>query len=382
MRLGARIWCVGVTVLVLSCGKSGSSSSDDGSTAGKPLGGASRAGSTSAGASGSAGNSVGGTSGATGAGRSGAGTAGTGNSAGVGGSAGSAGTGVSAGTSGTTNSSGGASGSGGEGGEGGGGEGGEAGVAETPPGGQISLAYVKETDGHHFTQTSAAFWRASVPSTAPNPCEVRTYGACTVATCPSTPADPAPPSTAAPDAGAISLTAAAASYTKTLNPYAAYGAYETDVDTTVEFLGGESVSFSASGGEIPAFSGTIAMPVPLAITNELPARDQNGNIPFHVAEDLVLDLSGGLPGVVVQVDGYTGISGGPTKSSLHCIFDSEAGTLTIPTAALTPLGTSALVHLFTLRRSSLEAGACGVQLVFGTNVNAADGLFARLAGVP
>jgi hypothetical protein len=252
-----------------------------------------------------------------------------------------------------------------------------------PPGGQITIAYVKEIDGHHFAQTSAGFWRSSIPSDAPSPCEVQTFGPCTVSTCPSTPPDPAPPPTvAAPSAGTVSLSAAAVSYAKTLNPTAGYGAYGTDIDTTVEFLGGESVSFSATGGEIPAFSGSMAMPVPLAITTELPARDQNGNIPFHVAEDLVLELSGGMPDLVVQVDGFTGISGGPTESTLSCILESESGTLTIPSEALMPLGTSALMHLFTLRRSSLGAGEYNVLLVFGTNVNASDGLFARFVGTP
>lgn len=373
-----------VTALAVSCGKSGSSSSssDDGGTAGKSTGGASTAGSKSAGASGSSGTSFGGTSGATGSGGSGAtaGTAGGGNAAGVGGTAGNAGTSATAGVSGTTSPAGGASGAGGEGG---GGAGGEAPVMENPPGGQITISNIGYNDGNQTTQTSAAFWRASVPSNAPNPCEVRTYGSCTVETCPSTPPDPPPPpTTAAPGAGTVSLTATAVSYAKTLGPNAGYGAYGSDVDNTVRFTGGESVSISATGGEIPAFSASMAMPVPLVITNELPARDTNGGIPLDVEEDLVLDFTGGMPGVVVQVQGLTGQSGGPTQSTLSCFFESEPGTLTIPTGALTPLGPRAIVVFFTLRRSTLVAGDYNVLLVFGKDVDAGDGLPTRFLGVP
>lgn len=378
MRRRAGVCVLSAVGLAIACGKSESPSNGAGGSAGKGASGAPTAGSSRGGSAGSAGQALGGSSGTSGS-SAGRGTAGGGTAAVSGGSAGNAGTtSIQAGSSGAGNPAGGESGEGGAAGAGG-----EDGETINPPGGQITIAYVKEIDAHHFAQTSAGFWRSSVSSNTPSPCEVQTYGACTVTTCPSTPPDPPPPPTvAAPGAGTLSLTAAAASYAKTLNPDAGYGAYGADIDTTVDFLGGESVSISAAGGEIPAFSGTVVMPVPLSITTVLPARDTNGSIPFRVAEDLVLEVSGGMPDVVVQVDGRTGISGGPTKSSLSCFVESESGTLTIPSEALTPLGTSAFVVLYTLRRSSLITGDYDILVVFGTNVNANDGLLARFAGKP
>lgn len=251
-----------------------------------------------------------------------------------------------------------------------------------PAGGQITISFIRYDNGAHNTQTSAAFWRASLPSGAPDPCVTKTHGQCTVQTCPSTLPEPPPPATAAPSAGTVTLTAASASYAKTLNPNAGYGAYGSDLDSTVNFVGGEVVSVSATGSEIPAFSGNLAMPTPFVLTNDLPARNSAANIPFDAGQDLTLDFTGGTSDLVVQVNGLQGSGSGATTSHLYCFFDSAPGTLTIPAEALAPLGAYALVQLFTLRRSTVVAGAYNVLFVFGMDVNAADGLPARFAGVP
>jgi len=358
---------------VLALAACGTSRHDDGEGSGARGGSgqSGRAGGSSVtagnGASGRGGTSatagVGGGAGS-GAGAAGRGTAG-GSSSGGATSAGTAGQGVAGRVDGEA---------GGAGASGEAGAGGEGVVLPTRGGGHVTLAvFANRQQETQFTQASAGFWEPSAP--APSACVRETFGSCTVSTCPTAAStDPAPPITN-PDAGYITFASTQVGYSKELIPDSA-GAYAGDVDTTLLWAGGESVSLSAPGAEVPAFDATATMPIPLVVErSDLAADTDDGFLPFDATQDLVLDFSNGKAGVTIQVSGSSGYSGQATSTALYCSFESAPGTLTVPAAALAALATMAypVVYLYTVGRTDVSVGNYDVMLIFGMPMNDSEG---------
>jgi hypothetical protein len=100
------------------------------------------------------------------------------------------------------------------------------------------------------------------------------------------------------------------------------------------FSGGESLTFSATGAAVPAFTATLV--APSLIDLQSPAVPANG-VPFVLdrSADLIFAWSGGGFGTVDVTFSDS------TNAAVDCNFPSSAGTGTIPEAALAALAPNA-----------------------------------------
>jgi hypothetical protein len=90
---------------------------------------------------------------------------------------------------------------------------------------------------------------------------------------------------------------------------------------------GVTVDFSATGGIIPAFSGSLTAPTPVTFTNPLTEIDHT--------KDLVINWTGGASGGFVEVK--IAETTPNYDVAVECAFDAAAGTGTVPAAAMTDL---------------------------------------------
>lgn len=235
-----------------------------------------------------------------------------------------------------SSSSGGTSGSSGDPVEGGtptgdGGGGGDA-VAGAKGGGQLSLYSAKTT-----STFIAAFVPPAVdagPLITPG-CTIETVGACLLSYCSSTP-EAGPPGPAIPTMEVGSITATGGLIQGaglTLTPTGS--AYEPKSSVGVLWTGGETLTFSATGGSgVAPFSVTAQTP-PAALSIASPIVTSGSSLNIPRSADFVLQWGiGSTPpvGKVSLVLSTVGSSGPP--KSLQCSFDVSALTGSIPTATL------------------------------------------------
>ncbi len=305
------------------------------------------------------GGATGGSSGAAGA---------TGGAAGSSASSGSAGTAESGGTAGSAGVAGagaGGSGTGGVAGTGTGGTAGEAGSAgsagatlSTPTGQvQFGTIYHFPDDTRNYSFASASFARGGSVVT-PSVCMPTTYGACAVWDCPVTDpgGGPTPEPTTPPDAGSITIASEMDTFSVELTPDAT-GAY--GLSTPSGYLGGgETVTITASGGGVPAFTHTLTYPLVLLLTEPALAAGE-GTVHASRSADLVLRWDRGIKGVALQIQTRSTTSGAPY---LVCLAAAEDGTLTIPAAALTAVAAGTELLLLGVLGERATAGDYAVNI--------------------
>lgn len=258
------------------------------------------------------------------------------------------GTGANLGGAGVTPNAGDADG-GGTGGRSGSGSGSDGGGM--PPAGPSGAVVVSSFVFYPTPTGSRSFAYARFRSApAATSCPTTRYGACWVSeVC----ADEPPPS--APHAGLITVLSGEASFSLEL-PANAAGVYPQWSQSGAVFTGGESLSISAAGGAVPAFSRELSYPL-LLLVNEptVPAEENVARAPRSA--DLTLRWDRGTAGVMFQVQSQNAMN------TLACALPSELGTLTIPAAALGRFDTGAELLLLTVREEHVQAGDFDVSLM-------------------
>jgi hypothetical protein len=136
------------------------------------------------------------------------------------------------------------------------------------------------------------------------------------------------------------------------NGAGAYGPFEMPGDP---LPGGELITVSAPGADVPAFSGAVTEPSPLVLDSPLTAEAM---LPWNGNQDLTLMFEGGAPGVELTVAGFSS-----TTQYLVCEFPSEAGTVTIPASLLSQLPADTFLLFFTGGGVRLSVGDYKVDLL-------------------
>jgi hypothetical protein len=270
----------------------------------------------------------------------------------AGSSGGMAGGGGSGGTSGSAHAGNGAGGSAGS-------SNGSAGAANTEPArwGAVQMIGLLGSGAGSTTQISARFGDPEHPQMqAASPCDASTFGACTVSTCPADYVAPDNSAVASPSAGKIAWSDGK-TFMGELTPDA-LGRYAPFASATLGFSGGESLTVSGSGGDVPTFSTTVAVPLSLLLAS--PAADATGHLVSPKTQDLVLTFDRGMPGLDLYVQSMS--SDPTTHSFLQCTFPSATGTATIPAAALAKLSTGHKILLTTAQKQTVAAGDYSVEV--------------------
>jgi hypothetical protein len=179
------------------------------------------------------------------------------------------------------------------------------------------------------------------------------YGDCIVDNC--TNVDPNLPELSA---GAITVSSPDAGVRIVASPTG-----ETDYDSMPgdrAFGGGEALTVSTNGGDIPAFS--VDLQAPLLLLVDQPTKPTL--VPTTVAvaaphtAPLTLTWTRGAPGVYMVAQGLAiqGF-GGLGRVNARCFFDSRAGTGTIPAAVLSDVMVGQQFVLLTATAAVVQAGA-------------------------
>jgi hypothetical protein len=206
----------------------------------------------------------------------------------------------------------------------------------------IGLSYVFVHGGQAFYATFSA------STEGPGSCIVQDLGSCEIDWCDPMTA-PVPPR---PHAG--ELTVAAPGGTSTGAPAADGGYVATG---SASWVGGESVTFTAEGGEVPGFTETLTGPADLASIDE-PAFGE----PVTIALDQPLRVrwTGAAAETVLVVVGY---SAGDAQVQLRCFLPGSAGEGEVPAAALARLEPgNAQLSVLTEDRRVVPAGDFEVRL--------------------
>jgi hypothetical protein len=219
------------------------------------------------------------------------------------------------------------------------------------------------TGGTEYCESGAsAFFTRAMPAGAH--CSSSTVGACTVQSC--APSDGGVSSGAQDSAGTLTLTGTDAG-TLTLNFDAGY---PNVVALIALWAGGETLTASATGATVPAFSGkTVLAPNPVTVTT--PACNLGSCGTVDRSADFTLSWTGGAATNVVATLSST--KSGATGTVITCTFTSSPGT--VPTAALMQLGKSSDGYLDAFSVSAINstnftAGSYAVTLRAVSSTNA------------
>ena len=300
--------------------------------------------------------------------------------AGSGGGTNTAGASASAGTSGGVGgSSAGGSGAGGSsaGGSGAGGSSAAGGAGPTS-GGYIGITQVSfgtgSTAGDQYS-AEAVFIPTVTPIALDPGCTRSQDGDCSLLICPPSGAGGAggadgaggsPPMT---DAGVITITGG--SKTVTLVP--ANGAYAVVSDNTLLFHGGETLTLSAVGNVVPAFTGILTAPDSPTLT--APALPPVLSSPLVIPRSQPLQFSWSMPAndtILVVIN--SGDSASTGTGRVACNFAGSKGSAAIPAADLQmlPAGAGNLgVQAFDMQM--ITAGSYGIGFEASSSMNDAKG---------
>lgn len=164
----------------------------------------------------------------------------------------------------------------------------------------------------------------------------------------------------AESAGDVTITGGAVPLTLTpdgMNKYA------KQKSTTVDLhAGGETLTISATGATIPAFTRDLVAPSYLDVTSPVQPAN-NDPLPLDRTQDLVFTWNGGGTGEFVVLLG-------DSATSMTCKFPTTPGTATVPAAALSMLEPGS--HgLFLMQAASTEvvtAGDWTVQIIVASSL--------------
>jgi hypothetical protein len=146
--------------------------------------------------------------------------------------------------------------------------------------------------------------------------------------------------------------------------------YTQYTQQTPLWSGGESLTVSANGGEVPAFMQHLDAPGPVTITAPVPENTGPANeVVVSPSQDLVMSWTGGLG--TVQLLMATGL----TPVFVQCRFPASDGTGTVPQAALAAVntGTSISFSIGSIDDAEVIAGDWTVDVVAGFDATWPDG---------
>jgi hypothetical protein len=307
------------------------------------------------------GSETGGTGGTTGGnGATGGMTAGSGGATG-----GTAGSGA-AGSGGKAGASGGSAGAAGSGQGGSGAVAGNGGVVEAFGIVQYGTLLHYPSPGRNAQLATAAFYAEREVTTGPV-CQRTAMGACFVTDCrvmtdPPEPEPPLPEPLPTPTAGVITIRSTG-DFTADLTPDGK-SVYVTS-GVMGNLLGEESVTVTAAGADVPAFTHTMTYPLLMLLTQP-EFDDVQTEYVASRAEDLVLTWDRGTPSLRlgVQTLGST--------ASLGCAFAGEDGTGTIPSELLAILDQGTELLLLGVQTEVVTAGEYDVNVSAAGSVMTPD----------
>jgi hypothetical protein len=210
-------------------------------------------------------------------------------------------------------------------------------------------------------------------STLGSNCQLQVMGDCWVLLCDLTDGGQQTPTGAAESAGTITIGGTAPEFSLAFDPstmkYAAAPPVPTDRPI---FAGGETITFSASGAGVVAFSDRLVAPAPLVVTS--PVLTSNA-LSVDASKDLIFGWSGSSAGMLhFNLRTATIVA----SSLVSCQFEASALTGTIPAAMLQKLqktGASTTGTLTTDHSNAKEvpAGDHLVHLAVGSIATTSDG---------
>lgn len=188
-----------------------------------------------------------------------------------------------------------------------------------PESGYVYARSVNNTSGK-FSSLVAAFYGQPYTS-----CTVMMSGACLIQTCPVS--QPPPPFVSAGN-----LTLSGGARTITLMPRADKGYTVSSDGTQALWSGGEMLSFSATGADVPAFTASLVAPGPIAITSPT-APSGGGKLSVSRTSDLTMTWTGG--GSAQFRGGITAVyNNGASSAAVVCTAPASAGSFTIPASLI------------------------------------------------
>src|SRR5262249_38766210 len=98
------------------------------------------------------------------------------------------------------------------------------------------------------------------------------------------------------------------------------------------FSGGETVTFTAAGADVPAFTASVAMPSKLQITSPAKPSDSSPVLAVDREQGFAFSWSGGGSGqAMISLFDSSG-------ARVTCSYPAASGSATVPAAALAQLG--------------------------------------------
>ncbi len=190
---------------------------------------------------------------------------------------------------------------------------------------------------------NASFYQYSGPAPVGG-CTITMSGGCTLTQCPPAGDGGVPMTTTLPTAGTVSISGGkrAASISPKTD-----GTYPTDSDNMKPlYAGGETLTISATGGTVPAFSGTVVAPARVRVTS--PAVPAAGSsLAISRSSALSFAWSGGTVGEVTF-----GVYPQSATSWVTCSFPANAGAGSIPSSLLSKLPSGSGSFNASLRNTS------------------------------
>ena len=256
-------------------------------------------------------------------------------------------------------------------GEGGSGEGGEGGEEFNGQSGYVSLNQTKMTipTGSLVNYAvTASFTKITYWGQGGNNCDISSEGACTVYKC-----DTSAPGTSIEyvAAGTITITGGKAPLTLAFD--AGTGIYSTYA-TDLLWSDGATLTVSASGGVVPAFSATVTGVAQVVLVK--PALPAAGvKLPVSTNGPMAFQWSGSSVGTITAM-----MSQSTTAPSVtvRCVFDASAGAGSAPAAAMNAFPAGASGTLTVLGSETKDAAVPDWTVNVSTNMVAAkpDGTLA------
>jgi hypothetical protein len=229
---------------------------------------------------------------------------------------------------------------------------------EAPPvrgEGEIRIAAIDGFFNPGAPRSSIDGWFSRTDRT--NHCETTRMGACEVIDC------QAPPAATLPRAGTLTVATADDRVNQAIEANEA-GLYQFG-ESTLMFEGGDTVSVTGSGGDVPPFELAAEFPPTFIAVEPMLTASENTLRILHETDTLVR-VSGGVAGVelVAQLSG--------TNAAMRCSAPSEGGELVISAEALAAAG-GGVVELRSVTRAHTRAGSYDLSLVMLAGVMQDDG---------
>jgi hypothetical protein len=224
---------------------------------------------------------------------------------------------------------------------------------------QYGTLFHYPTPGTTYPLAVAQFYRGQRGSTDPTgpSCQSTEMGPCRVTDCrtmtdPPNPEPPVPDPLPAPNAGLVTVRSTG-TFTADLTPDGT-GIYVSS-GLSGALVGEESVTVTAAGGDVPAFSHTMTYPLLMLLTQP-EFDDVQTEYVVSRADDLVLRWDRGSAALRIQVQSRA------STAQLACLLEAEAGTATIPGALLSLLDQGAELMLLGVQTERVVAGDYDVSV--------------------